>query len=325
MTTPASDFKTGADLRVLITGGTGFVGRHLVSKLRLQHADWLLDAAAGPAEAGGLDVTDTEAVAERIARFRPDIVVHLAAIAAVTDSVRDPSLTWRVNLNGVLNVVQALQDKAPQAHLLFVSSAEVYGESLNAARAVDEQALLQPGNPYAASKAAADILVRQSAAVGMSARVMRPFNHTGAGQSEAFVAPNFAAQIARIEAGLQAPEIHVGSLDDERDFLDVEDVVDAYLMVLERRNEPGLPGVFNVASGVAVRIGDILERLLSMASVRIEVKADPSRLRPARIPRVVGDASQLRKIGWAPKASLDDTLRVVLEDRRNAVAAAARA
>jgi GDP-4-dehydro-6-deoxy-D-mannose reductase len=320
MTTPASDFKTGADLRVLITGGTGFVGRRLVSKLRHQHADWQLDAASGPAEAGGLDVTDPAAVAERIARFRPDIVVHLAAIAAVTDSVRDPSLTWRVNLNGVLNVVQALQDKAPQAHLLFVSSAEVYGESLNAARAVDEQALLQPVNPYAASKAAADILVRQSAAVGMSARVMRPFNHTGAGQSEAFVAPNFAAQIARIEAGLQAPEIHVGSLDDERDFLDVEDVVDAYVTVLERRHEPGLPGVFNVASGVAIRIGDVLERLLSMANVRIEVKADPSRLRPARIPRVVGDATQLRRIGWTPKISLDDTLAAVLQERRKVVA-----
>jgi GDP-4-dehydro-6-deoxy-D-mannose reductase len=160
--------------------------------------------------------------------------------------------------------------------------------------------------------------VRQTAIGGLSATVMRPFNHTGPGQSEVFVAPNFAAQIARIEAGLQAPVIEVGSLDDERDFLDVADVIDAYRLILERRLDPESHGVFNVASGVAVRIGDLLDRLLSMARLKIEVRVDHDRLRPSPIQKVVGDASRLRALGWAPQRSLDLTLAAILDDRRRA-------
>ena len=312
--------KDDAQPKVLITGAGGFVGGHLTAALRANHPGWVLDAPGGSA---GVDVTDAQAVEHWIRDARPDIVVHLAAVAAVTASVKDPRLAWRVNLDGVLNMVLALQQHAPAAHLLFVSSAEVYGQSLDTGLPVDESALLQPVNPYAASKAAADILVRQAAAGGLSATIARPFNHTGAGQSDAFVAPNFAAQIARIEAGLQAPVIEVGSLDDERDFLDVADVVSAYQLLLERRGEPRARGVFNVASGVPVRIGDLLDRLLSHAKVRIEVRVDRERLRPTPIARVVGDASRLRALGWSPARSLDDTLATVLDDRRRPVATGA--
>jgi GDP-4-dehydro-6-deoxy-D-mannose reductase len=302
--------------RVLITGADGFVGRRLVAAMAERRPGWTISAVGGPLGADGLDVVDPDAVARAVQRARPDIVVHLAAVAAVTDSVRDPRHAWRVNLDGVLNLVLALQAKAPDAHLLFVSSAEVYGASLNQGAPVDEQALLQPVNPYAASKAAADILVRQAAASGLSATVARPFNHTGAGQGEAFVAPNFAAQVARIEAGRQPPVISVGGLDDERDFLDVSDVVEAYLLMLERRAELGRGAVLNVASGTPVRVGDILEQLLSQAKVRIEVKVDPERLRPSGVKRVVGDASRLRALGWSPLIALNDTLAAVLEDKR---------
>src|SRR6185312_1224765 len=308
-----------AQVRVLITGAGGFVGRHLGAVLRERRPGWVLDLPAGPGEADGLDVTDADAVSQRIASRRPDIVVHLAAVAAVTASVKDPRLAWRVNLDGTLNVVLAMQAHTPGAHLLFVSSAEVYGDSLNAAAPVDETSLLQPVNPYAASKAAADILVRQAAAAGLSATVARPFNHTGPGQSDAFVAPNFAGQIARIEAGLQSPVIEVGSLDDERDFLDVADVVDAYSLLLERRGDPAARGVFNVASGECWRIGDILERLLSAARCGIEVRVDPARLRPAPIPRVVGDAGRLRALGWRPRWSIGETLQAVLDEHRRRV------
>jgi GDP-4-dehydro-6-deoxy-D-mannose reductase len=303
-------------LKVLITGAGGFVGGHLTAALRVNHPSWALDAPGGSA---GVDVTDAQAVDRWIRDAQPDIVVHLAAVAAVTASVKDPRLAWRVNLDGVLNVVLALQQHAPAAHLLFTSSAEVYGQSLESGLPVDEFALLQPVNPYAASKAAADILVRQAAAGGLSATVARPFNHTGAGQSDAFVAPNFAAQIARIEAGLQAPLIEVGSLDDERDFLDVADVVSAYRVLLERREDPGVRTVFNVASGTAVRIGDLLEGLLSESSTKIEIRVDSGRLRQTPIPRVVGDASRLRALGWAPKAPLRETLARVLRDQREAI------
>jgi GDP-4-dehydro-6-deoxy-D-mannose reductase len=302
--------------KVLITGAGGFVGGHLTAALKVHHPDWIQDAPGGTV---GVDVTDSQAVEDWIRGSQPDIVVHLAAVAAVTASVKDPRLAWRVNLDGVLNVVFALQEYAPAAHLLFVSSAEVYGESLNTGQPVNEGALLQPVNPYAASKAAADILVRQAVAAGLSATVARPFNHTGSGQSEAFVVPNFAAQISRIEAGLQPPVIEVGSLDDERDFLDVNDVVSAYRLLLDRREEPEARGVFNVASGEPTRIGDILDRLLSLAKVRIQVTVDATRLRATRTPRVIGDASRIRALGWAPTTPLDQTLAAVLEDHRRAV------
>ena len=305
--------------KVLITGADGFVGRHLTAALADTHPDWNLDAPAAPGSAFSVDVTDAQAVTAWVQKSQPDMVVHLAAIAAVTASVKDPRLAWKVNLEGTLNLVLALQQHSPGTHLLFVSSAEVYGESFKNGQPADESVLLQPVNPYAASKAAADILVRQAAAGGLAATVVRPFNHTGPGQSEAFVAPDFAGQIARIEAGLKAPLIEVGSLDEERDFLDVADVVSAYRLLLERRFDPAAAGVFNVASGAPVRIGDLLDKLLSYAKLKIEVRVDPGRLRATPMRRVVGDASRLRSLGWSPTRTLDETLLAVLEDRRRAV------
>ncbi len=312
-----SPVSSQSGTRVLLTGGRGFVGRRLGASLADRHPSWTLESP----EAETLDVTDETSVTSAIVAFKPDIVVHLAAVTTVNASMKAPRDAWRVNLEGTLNVVMALQEHAPAAHLLFVSSAEVYGASLRRDGLTAEDALLQPLNPYAASKASADILVRQATAAGLSATVMRPFNHIGPGQAEAFVAPSFAGQIARIEAGLQEAVLSVGSLDDVRDFLDVDDVVRAYVAALEARDqlEPG--EVFNVASGRAVRIGDVLEILLSQARVPIKVQVDPSRLRPAATPRVVGDASRLReKLGWRPEISLEDTLQRILEERRAATA-----
>jgi GDP-4-dehydro-6-deoxy-D-mannose reductase len=304
--------------RVLLTGGHGFVGGYLRAALARSRPEWAVDSPRSPIDdRPGLDLVDAEAVAAHVKATTPDIVVHLAAVSAVTTSVTAPRYAWDVNLGGTLNLVLAMQAHAPEAHLLYVSSAEVYGASLKSGASATEQVLLQPMNPYAASKAAADILVRQAAAAGLSTTIMRPFNHTGAGQSETFVAPSFAAQIARIEAGAQAPVLCVGSLDEERDFLDVEDVVRAYTMALDARAtlEPG--EVFNVASGKAVRIGDLLERLLSQARTPIEVRVDPGRLRRAPIATAIGDSTHLRQtLGWSPQISLEDTLAAVLEDQR---------
>ncbi len=309
------------ETRVLITGGRGFVGRRLAARIAAEEPSWRLTVASGPFDAGGvdgrIDITDPDAVEAWVVEHRPSVVVHLAAVAAVTAASRDPRLAWDVNLGGTLNLVLALQRHAPNAHLLFVSSSEVYGASLGVGGAADESVLLQPVNPYAASKAAADLLVRQAAAEGLSAAVMRPFNHTGAGQSEAFVAPNFAAQIARIEAGLQPPVLHVGALDEARDFLDVEDVVAAYLAVLRRRCEAPPGTVFNVASGRAVPIGRLLEVLLSLASVKVEVRVNSDRLRHTAPRRVVGDASRLRALtAWSPTIPLEKTLSMLLDHHR---------
>jgi GDP-4-dehydro-6-deoxy-D-mannose reductase len=286
--------------------------------LAQNHPDWTIDIPPAPTvDDPGLDIVDAQALAAYVKATPPDLVVHLAAIAAVTASVQAPRQTWDVNLGGTLNLVLALQAHAPHAHLLYVSSAEVYGASLKSGAPTTEQALLQPMNPYAASKAAADILVRQAAAEGLSATIMRPFNHTGPGQSEGFVAPSFAAQIARIEAGLHPPVLSVGSLDEERDFLDVRDVVRAYAMALDARTTLATGEVFNVASGQAVRIGDLLERLLRRARIPIEVRVDPQRLRRSSVPTAIGDPAHLRKtLNWVPEIGLDDTLAAVLEDQR---------
>jgi GDP-4-dehydro-6-deoxy-D-mannose reductase len=313
-----------SEARVLITGGLGFVGGRLARLLTLRHPDWKLFRPGGPADGGGprLDVTDQESVRSFVAEVTPDIIIHLAAVTAIGASNRAPREAWRVNLDGTLNIVFALQELAPAAHLLFVSSAEVYGASLGEHNMTDESALLKPLNPYAASKAAADILVRQVAVSGLSTCVMRPFNHTGAGQTEAFVAPNFAGQIARIEAGLQAPVLHVGSLDDERDFLDVDDVALAYALAIEARDRLPSGEVFNVASGHPVRIGDLLETLLSEARCPIEVRVDTTRLRQGVIPRVAGDAGRLkRELGWIPSIPFRTTLAGILEERRAAALA----
>ena len=246
-------------VRVLVTGAHGFVGRRLTQALAARHPGWRLLTPTGPdgrSNDAPLDVTDPDAVQAYVRDHRPTVVVHLAAVAAVTSATLDPRLAWQVNLDGVLNLVLALQAEAPSAHLLFVSSAEVYGASLDGKGPADESLVLQPVNPYAASKGAADILVRQAAASGLSATVMRPFNHTGPGQSEAFMAPSFAGQIARIEAGLQPPMLSVGSLQDARDFLDVDDVVEAYIAVIDARADLAPGEVFNVASGRALRAGD---------------------------------------------------------------------
>ena len=306
-------------VKALLTGGQGFVGARLAAALRTAHPDWRVDApdqTPKPGSREALNITDAAAVDAWVRTRRPDLVVHLAAVAAVTSAVRDPRLAWRVNLEGTLNLVMALQAHAPDAHLMFISSAEVYGRSLERAEPVDEAALLQPVNPYAASKAAADILVRQVAQVGLRTCIMRPFNHTGPGQSELFAAPSFAAQIARIEAGLQS-ELVVGSLDEERDFLDVDDVVDAYVAVIDARGRLAPGEVFNVASGRSVRIGDMLDRLLSLSSTHVHVRCDPARLRAAPIRRIVGDASRLRRAtDWRPTRALDQTLGHLLAYER---------
>ena len=298
-------------MRLLVTGASGFVGRRLVAAARARWPQAQVAALGGPGDPHGLDVTDAAAVLRAVREARPSHVVHLAAVAAVTQAARDPQRAYAVNLSGTLNLVEALRAEAPDAFLLHVSSAEVYGRSLReaAGRPVDESARLQPLNVYAASKAAADLLVGAAAAQGLKAAVARPFNHVGAGQTLAFVAPAFAAQIARAEAGLQPPVVHVGGLDDARDFLSVDDVVDAYLLLLDRADALAPGAVFNVASGAAVTIGEVLRRLLAHARLPLQVEVDPARLRRDSPAAYVGDASRLaRELGWAPRRSLDAAL-----------------
>lgn len=319
---------TASNMRVLITGADGFVGRHLVATLRQTFADRveILSTALKAGEhpdlgtVEALDVTDPVAVRETIARFQPTHIVHLAGMAAIPAANADPHATWNLHVYGTLNVAYGILEQAPDCALLFAGSGQVYGASAKAGLPLDEATLLAPVDDYSVTKAAADLALGVLAQQGLLCIRLRPFNHIGPGQSEAFVVPAFAMQIARIEAGVVAPIIQVGNLDAERDFLDVRDVTSAYARaVQEAQNLP--PGVIlNIASGVPRPIKDILGRLLALSDVQITVEQDPERLRPSDLPRIFGDAALAHKLlDWSPERQFDETIADVLEYCRNAV------
>jgi GDP-4-dehydro-6-deoxy-D-mannose reductase len=292
--------------RILVTGGSGFVGAHLLPALAQAFPEAVLHSP-------GFDVTDAMAVSAIIDELRPNACVHLAAISAVRQARQDPERAWRVNLHGTLNLADAILAHAPECTFLFVSSAEAYGRSFRTGQMLDESALLAPMNTYAATKAAADLAVGAMASQGLRAIRVRPFNHTGPGQSTEFVVSGFAEQIARIGAGMQPPIMHVGALDPQRDFLDVRDVCAAYVACLREINAFSADSIFNIASGTARRISDVLHALLALAGVEARIETDPGRLRPSEVPIACGDATRARSVlGWEPQIAWEQTLRDTL-------------
>jgi nucleoside-diphosphate-sugar epimerase len=297
-------------VRVLVTGSLGFVGRHLVPRL----------AAAGHAVTGrdrDLDVTDPAALAPALAAIAPEAVIHLAAQASVAAAEADEELAFRVNVDGSRCLMEAISHSAPRARLVWVGSGEVYGLAGPGQPPFSEDAPLAPRSVYARSKACADAIAAEYAARGLDVVRVRPFSHTGPGQSDAYVLAGFARQAAEIAAGLREPRLRVGNLDSVRDFLDVEDVATAYLRLLD----PRVPaGVYNLASGVPRRIGDALDALLARAGIAPAIEVDPARFRPTD--HGVGDASRLRfATGWEPRVPFEVTLERVWQDWRQRVRA----
>jgi GDP-4-dehydro-6-deoxy-D-mannose reductase len=310
--------------RILLTGAGGFVGRHLLAHLAHAFPEASLFATGEGAAEGivRMDVTDAQAVLATLGELRPDAVVHLAAVAAVPEANRDADRAWRANFRGTRTLARAVLAKAPDARFLFVSTAAVYGRSFRSGLPLAEDAPLEPLDTYAATKAAAEMALSAMTSEGLGLVRLRPFNHIGPGQSPSFAIAAFARQIARIEAGLQPPELAVGSLTPERDFLDVRDVVAAYAAALARadRLPPGI--AINLASGVPRRIGAVLDELLARARVPISVRTDPARLRPDDLNRSVGDpALATRLLGWQPQIPWQTTLADILADSRRAIAA----
>ncbi len=290
-------------MRALVTGSSGFVGPWLCRHLR-ERGDEVVELG------GKVDVRDAEGVREALAGAEPDAVYHLAAISSVRQSWDDPPGTFAVNALGTLNVCNAAASLPKRPRVLLVSSSEVYGNVDPSALPVREDHPYSPVTPYAASKAAAE-LVGLQAWLGRGLEVVRarPFNHTGPGQSQAFVVPALAAQVAAAAAG-RAGQVRVGNLDVRRDMSDVRDVVRAYRLVMEK-GEPG--EVYNVCQGKSVLVREILSRLMSIAGVEVPVVVDPERFRPAELPEQVGDPGRLVELtGWRPRVPLDQTLREVL-------------
>lgn len=298
-------------MRVFVTGVAGFVGQRLEARLQ----------AAGAQVIGTdleLDVGDADRVAEAVTEARPDAIVHLAAISFVPEAESNPQAVYRVNFLGAHSILEAAQKISPDVRVLLVGSGYVYGAADPGAPPFDESSPLRPDSHYAWSKAAADLLGGFYEGRGVDVVRVRPFNHTGPGRPDRFVESSFARQIAEIEAGLRPPKMAVGNLDAVRDFLDVEDVLDAYLRLLD----PKVPaGVYNVASGRGTSIRDLLELLLAETPNRPEVEVDQARWRPAD--SVVGSAERLEAATeWAPGIPLRETLRSLLDHWREAVGAA---
>jgi GDP-4-dehydro-6-deoxy-D-mannose reductase len=300
--------------RIFVTGSSGFVGRHLLQ---------LLNASFPGVEifTSGIDITNRDGVRQAVRDAQPDAFIHLAAISSVLAAQRNPELTWRVNLHGTLNIAEAVLEHAPGCHLIFASSAEIYGGSFREGRPLNESALLAPLNSYSATKAAADLALGSMASQGLRVVRLRLFNHTGPGQSEAFVVPAFARQIARIEAGYQLSHIQVGALDSRRDFLDVRDVCSAYIACLRLAPELQPGTIVNIASGTPRKIGDILGELMDIAGVHPEIVTEAARLRSSEIISASGDAARARQLlGWTPKTPWTQTLGDVLADWRKLTA-----
>jgi GDP-4-dehydro-6-deoxy-D-mannose reductase len=298
-------------MRVFVTGAAGFVGQRLEARLEAGGAEVIATDVE-------LDVGDGRRVADAVTAARPDAIVHLAAISFVPEAMSNPEAVYRVNFLGAHSVLEAARRISPGVRVLLVGSGYVYGSAEPGDPPFDERSPLRPDSPYAWSKAAADLLGGCYAERGVDVVRVRPFNHTGPGRPDHFVESSFARQIAEIEAGQRPAKMAVGNLDAVRDFLDLDDVLDAYVRLLD----PEVPaGVYNVASGKGTAIRDLLELLLAESSVRPEVTVDQARWREAD--SSLGSAERLGKtIGWAPKIPLRETLRRLLDGWRETVRAA---
>lgn len=294
----------------LITGADGFVGRYLRQYLR-DHG-WVVRCCDvhGPASDPNWflgDMTQAESVDSLLSWAAKDVthIFHLAAITFVPESGRNPYRAFDVNLQGTVLLTDAMRRHTPSARLVYIGSAEVYGRPR--ALPMDEEHPIEPTNPYAISKAAADLYCGYLYAANQLDVVrMRPFNHSGPGQSDAFVLSSFAHQIARIEAGKEAPVLRVGNLDARRDFSHVSDVIRAY-EAAAINGESG--AIYNVCSGSAVSIREALEGMLRLATTPIHVETDAARMRPVDIPELCGTHAQLTaRVGWSPKIGFDALL-----------------
>jgi GDP-4-dehydro-6-deoxy-D-mannose reductase len=266
------------------------------------------------------DLTHRDMSVELVEQVKPDYVFHLAAQSNVPLAFKDPEATIMNNVVGQLNLLDALRAKSPDALVLTVGSSEQYGLVRPEDAPIGEDTPFRPNNPYAVSKIAQDALaIQYCLTYGQKIIRVRPFNHIGPGQNENFVAAAFAQQVARIEAGQQEPVIYVGNLEAIRDFTDVRDMVRAYHLAITK-GEPG--EVYNIGSGTGHTIQWLLDTLISMSNVSVEVKQDPTRMRPSDIPTNVSDNTRfVRQTGWQPQIPLEQTLKDVLDYWRTKVKA----
>jgi len=298
----------------MVTGAGGFVGRHLSEALREDGRIVLGVGNGNDPEVACLDIRDRAALEEQMSAFAPDAVVHLAARTYLPEVYQDPVESFSVNVLGTLSVLEATANVAPGARVLLVSTCVVYGDPDAADLPLREESDRRSVHPYGIHKVGLELLGERFRDDGLDVVVARPFNHIGPGMDPRISIMHFATQIVAAEQGEGEPVLRVGNLDARRDFLDVSDVVAAYILLLDH---PAPPTPVNICRGVSTRVGDVLDRLISAARVPLTVERDAERYRPLDVPDLYGDPGKLRgATGWEPAVDLDQTLADILESVR---------
>ena len=312
-------------MRALITGITGFAGSHLAEYLLAEHPDvevfgtlrWRsrreniahIEDDVRLIEA---DLRDYTSMLTMLREARPDFVFHLAAQSFVPSSWTGPNETLATNISGQVNLFEAIRHLELDPVVQIACSSEEYGMVLPDETPIKETNPLRPLSPYGVSKVAQDLMGYQyHQSYGLKAVRTRGFNHTGPRRGHVFVTSNFARQLAAIEAGHREPVIRVGNLDAVRDFTDVRDMVRAYWLAVNHAT-PG--DVYNIASGRAITIRELLDRLIALSTADVRIEQDPSRMRPSDVEVLLGDSSKFRQAtGWEPKIPFDQTLADTLD------------
>jgi len=317
-------------LRVLITGITGFVGSHLAEyalgrgdvevfgtvrwRSRLDNVQHILEDI----HLVDCDLRDGMATKKTLEEVKPDYIFHLAAQSFVPTSWKAPAETLTTNIMSELNLLEAIRDLKLDTRIQVAGSSEEYGMVYEHETPISEENPLRPLSPYAVSKVAQDFLAYQyHQSYGIHTVRTRAFNHSGPRRGQVFVESDFSRQVALVEKGKKEPVIEVGNLEARRDFSDVRDIVRAYWLCLEK-GEPG--DVYNMGSGKAITIKELLDLILSMSDVDIEVRQVPERMRPSDVMLLVTDNSKVTRVtGWKPEIPLERTVRDLLDYWRERV------
>jgi GDP-4-dehydro-6-deoxy-D-mannose reductase len=311
-------------VKALITGADGFVGGYLSEYLLNQNIDvygtHLKENKSLNSKIKHLkmDVTKKEEVKQVLELVNPDYIYHLAAQSSAAISWQNPQLTMEININGTLNLLETIRELKINPRIILIGSSEEYGYVKPEDIPVNENQDLRPGNPYAISKIAQNMIGELYVkAYNMDIIMVRAFNHIGPKQSEVFVASDFAKRIAEIEKGVIEPVLFVGNLEAERDFTDVRDIVRAYYL-LSQKGKKG--EIYNVGSGKSYKIQYILDTLLSLSHCKIEIKSDPNRMRPSDVPIIQCDNTKLVELtSWSPKYQIEKTLEDILNYWRKVI------
>ncbi len=305
--------------RAIIIGAAGFVGSYLtkclqsecgieVAVTKLPHEGLKIEGA----DVYNLDIMNKEEIVNLLFQIRPDYIFHLAAQSSVGMSWKNPGLTIDINIKGSVNVMDAVRELYYKPRILLIGSGEEYGYIKRGEIPIAENNRIRPGNIYAATKACQNMIGSiYVKAYDMDMMMVRAFNHIGPTQAPIFVVADFCKQVVEIEKGFREPIIYVGNLDAKRDFTDVRDVVRAYALLMQK----GIAGeTYNVGSGCAVSIREILNSIISLSDKEIIVKVDSNKLRPVDIPIIEADTRKLKRAtGWEPLIPLQQTIEETLE------------